>query len=153
VNFINEAQQAVSPSEQTATPEKLVIKNNTDERSLFSKWLRGAELAARVVFFIACGAVAIILDQFLNLLKPSVGEGVQSPSNPSVVRNSHGQPERIKVPVLPIDNYNQLDSDQVMNRLAGLSNEQLQMVRSYEARQKNRADVLDAIDRQLAAAR
>jgi hypothetical protein len=150
VNFVNEAQQAVSSSEQTTGPEKLVIKNNTDPRSLFNKWLRGAELAARVVFFIACGAVAIVLERLLNLLKPAAGDRVQTPSTPSDRRNGQGHPERIKVPVLPIDNYNQLDSNQVISRLSGLSNEQIQMIRSHEARQKNRGDVLEAIDRHLA---
>jgi hypothetical protein len=143
VNFVNELNQ-------TAAPEKLVIKTNSDERIFFSKWLRGAGVAARIVFFIACGAVAIILERLLNFLKPVDGDRVQTPTNPSDRRNVQGQSERIKVPVLPIDNYNQLDSGQVMSRLAGLSKEQLRMIRSHEARQKNRGDVLEAIDRQLA---
>jgi hypothetical protein len=153
VNIVNEAQQPVSSLNHATSPEKLIIKNRSAEGSLMNKWLRGAQIAARVVFFIACGAVVIILERLLNLLKPSAGEGVQSPSNPSVMRTSHGQPERIKVPMLPIDNYNQLDSIQVMNRLAGLSNEQLQMIRAHEARHKNRKGVLDAIDRQFAEGR
>jgi hypothetical protein len=143
VNFVNELNQ-------TAAPEKLVIKTNSDERIFFPKWLRGAGVAARIVFFIACGAVAIILERLLNFLKPVDGDRVQTPTNPSDRRNVQGQSERIKVPVLPIDNYNQLDSGQVMSRLAGLSKEQLRMIRSHEARQKNRGDVLEAIDRQLA---
>jgi hypothetical protein len=152
VNFVNEAQQAVSPSEQTAGPEKLVIKNN-DDRSLFTKWLRGGAVAARIVFFIACGAVVIILERLLSFLKPVDGDRVQTPSTPSDRRNVQGRPERIKVPVFPIDNYNQLDANQVISRLAGLSHEQIRMIRSHEAGQKNRGDVLEAIDRQLADGR
>jgi hypothetical protein len=153
VNAIHETQQTAPPSVQLAAPEKLVIKNHSSEGSFINKWLRGAQLAARIVFFIACGAIALILERLLNLLKPKDGDEVLNPSNPSDTRNAQGQPARIKVPMLPIDNYNQLDSNQVMNRLAGLSNEQLQMIRSHEARQKNRGDVLDAIDRQLAESR
>lgn len=153
MNAIHETQQTAPVSVQSAPPEKLVIKNHSGEGSIINKWLRGAQLAARIVFFIACGAVALILDRLLNLLKPAAGDGVQNSSNPSDTRNAQGRPARIKVPMLPIDNYNQLDSKQVMNRLAGLSNEQLQMIRSHEARQKNRGDVLDAIDRQLAGNR
>jgi len=153
VNFVNEAQQAVSSSEQTTGPEKLVIKNNTDDRTLFSKWLRGGAVAARIVFFIACGAVAIILERLLSLLIPADGGRIQTPSTPSDRPNVQGRPERIKVPVFPIDNYNQLDANQVMSRLAGLSHEQLRMIRSHEAGQKNRGDVLEAIDRQLADGR
>jgi hypothetical protein len=153
VNFVNEANQTVSSLDQTAAPEKLVIKNNSDERFFFSKWLRGAQIAARIVFFIACGAIAIILERLMNLLKSAEEHQAQKPSSPSERRNAQGRPERIKVPMLPIDNYNQLDSKQVMDRLAGLSNEQLQMILAHEARHKNRKGVLDAIDRQFAEGR
>jgi len=153
VNVVNETQQPASPLIHTAPPEKLVIKNHSGEGSIINKWLRGAQLAARIVFFIACGAVAIILERLLSLLKPADGDGVQNPSIPSDARNAQGRPERIKVPMLPIDNYNQLDSKQVVNRLAGLSNEQLRMIRAHEARHKNRKGVLDAIDRQSAEGR
>ncbi|HTN44579.1 MAG TPA: hypothetical protein VMN77_12370 [Nitrospiria bacterium] len=153
MNGVNEAQQTVPPSEQTPAPEKLVIKNNTGERSVLAKWLRGGAIAARIVFFIACGAAAIILERLLGLLKPADGDHARSLSTPSDGRKVRGGPERIKVPVFPIDNYNHLDASQVMSRLAGLSREQLGMIRSHEARQKNRGDVLEAIDRQLADGR
>lgn len=55
-----------------------------------------------------------------------------------------------KVPVLPIADYNSLTVSQVAERLAGLTEEQLKIVRQYEAEHKNRKGVLQAIDQRLA---
>jgi hypothetical protein len=55
-----------------------------------------------------------------------------------------------KVPVLPIADYDSLTVSQVEERLEGLSEEQLQIVRRYEVAHKNRRGVLQAIDQRLA---
>lgn len=54
-----------------------------------------------------------------------------------------------QVPVLPIDNYDALDADQVKVRLPDLTDEQLRVVRTYEEGHQARPDVLEAIDRRL----
>ena len=138
-----------APAEPVA-PEKLVIKNRSgEEGSLMAKWLRGAQLAAQIVFFIGCVAVAIALERLMNLFKTAAGDGVSPASGQPEVRNAQGHPERIKVPMLPIDNYNQLDSNQLIHRLAGLSDEQLRIVKAHETGHKSREDVLEAIDQRL----
>lgn len=149
MNSVNEAPQTIW-SDQKSTAKILVVKNKSDDRSHFSKWLRGAGVAARIFFFMAVGAVAILLERLLFLIKSAEGDRVQVSSIPSKPRNDRAHPERIKVPVLPIDNYNQLDAAQVISLLTGLSHEQLRLIRSHEARQKNRGEVLGAIDRLLA---
>jgi len=56
----------------------------------------------------------------------------------------------IKVPVLPIADYDNLTVSQVEERLEGLTEEQLKIVRQYEVEHKNRRGVLQAIDQRLA---
>jgi len=60
-------------------------------------------------------------------------------------------PIRRQVPVLPIDNYDALDADEVAVRLPDLTSEQLRVVRAYEEQRRARPEVLQAIDRRLGA--
>jgi len=55
-----------------------------------------------------------------------------------------------RVPVLPIDNYDQLVVVDLIERLAHLSAEQLGLLRGYESDHQARVEVLEAIDQQLA---
>ena len=57
---------------------------------------------------------------------------------------------RVKVPALPIDNYDQLAVADILERLANLSPEELRLLRSYEGDHQARADLLEAIDQRLA---
>jgi hypothetical protein len=150
VNAVHGTEQTAPASAESAAPEKLIIKNHSNEEPFFAKWLRGAQLAAKIVFFIGCGAIVIAMEQLMKLFKAADVDGLPRASGETEVPNAQGQPERIKVPMLPIDNYNQLDSNQTINRLAGLSDEQLRIVKAYETRHKNRGDVLEAIDQHLA---
>jgi uncharacterized membrane-anchored protein YhcB (DUF1043 family) len=50
---------------------------------------------------------------------------------------------------LPIQNYDSLSVSEASQRLEGLSEEQLKKVRSYEKQNKNRATVVDQIDRKI----
>jgi len=56
---------------------------------------------------------------------------------------------RRQVPVLPIDNYDALDADEVQIRLPDLTNEQLRILRAYEENHRARPEVLETIDRRL----
>ncbi len=53
------------------------------------------------------------------------------------------------VPVLPIADYDRLDEQEVVARLDGLTREELELVRRYEAANLDRVLVLDAIARRL----
>ncbi len=64
-------------------------------------------------------------------------------------RAEQAGPIRRQVPVLPIDNYDALDADEVRVRLPDLANEQLRIVRAYEENHRARSEVLEAIDRRL----
>jgi hypothetical protein len=56
---------------------------------------------------------------------------------------------RMKVPVLPINNYDNLALADILGRLPQLSADQLRVVREYEQDHQARAEVLEAINRQL----
>jgi len=49
----------------------------------------------------------------------------------------------------PIDNYDDLNVDEISRRVAGLSAEELRVVRDYEERNKNRDTVLEQLDRRI----
>ena len=49
----------------------------------------------------------------------------------------------------PIDNYDDLNADEISRRVAGLSAEELRVVRDYEERNKNRDTVLEQLDRRI----
>ena len=49
----------------------------------------------------------------------------------------------------PIDNYDDLNVDEISRRFAGLSAEELRVVRDYEERNKNRDTVLEQLDRRI----
>jgi len=59
---------------------------------------------------------------------------------------------RIKVPVMPLDNYDTLAIEDIVNRLADLSVEQLHVVHEYELAHQARPAVVEAIDQRLAGA-
>jgi hypothetical protein len=150
MNYVHETEPTGPATIRTAPSEKLAIKESPGPKSPMARWLRLAQIGAQIVFYIGCGAVAVALEQLTKLFRSMNGGGDTVPTGGSESRRPEGQPQSIKVPMLPIDNYSRLNSKQVIGRLAGLSEEQLRIVRAHEARQKNRVNVLEAIDRRLA---
>jgi hypothetical protein len=49
----------------------------------------------------------------------------------------------------PVENYDDLNADEISRRVAGLSAEELRVVRDYEERNKNRDTVLEQLDRRI----
>ena len=49
----------------------------------------------------------------------------------------------------PIENYDDLNADDFSKRVAGLSAEELRVVRDYEERNKNRHTILEQLDRRI----
>ena len=67
-------------------------------------------------------------------MRSAVAEGVQIRGNGS----------------LPIENYDELSAREVSERLEGLSEQEIRIIRSYEQRHKNRETLLKQLDRKLA---
>jgi len=146
VNAVNETQKSSSATTGPAHSEKLVIHDRTEARIFFDKMLKGVQIIVKAVFLIGCGAVAIALERLGDLVKTASAVEISHPSDLS----SEEKPQVIKVPIFPIDNYNQLNSDRIVESLIGLSTEQLWIVRNFETTHKNRNRVLKAIDQRLA---
>jgi excinuclease UvrABC ATPase subunit len=49
----------------------------------------------------------------------------------------------------PVDNYDDLNADEISRRVSGLSVEELRVIRDYEERNKNRDTVLEQLDRRI----
>jgi len=49
----------------------------------------------------------------------------------------------------PVENYDDLNADEISRRVSGLSAEELRVVRDYEERNKNRDTVLEQLDRRI----
>ena len=49
----------------------------------------------------------------------------------------------------PIDNYDDLNADEISRQISSLSVEELRVVRDYEERNKNRETVLEQLDRRI----
>jgi len=56
---------------------------------------------------------------------------------------------RLTVPVLPVDNYDELSVEDILVRLSDLSEGQLRVLREYEVEHKARAEVIEAVDGRL----
>jgi len=77
-------------------------------------------------------------------------QGAQFTSERGESAKTEVSPVKIKVPMMPIDNYSQLDIDGVISRLEGLSVSELGIVANFERNHENRAPVVDAIEKRLA---
>ena len=49
----------------------------------------------------------------------------------------------------PIENYDEMNADDISRRVSGLSVEELRVVRDHEERNKNRETVLEQLDRRI----
>jgi len=146
VNAVNETRESAVATTGPVPSEKLVVHDRTEAKIFFDKLLKGVQIVVKLVFFIGCGAIAIALERFRDLIK-TVSDTEFSHS-PDLLAQE--QPQGIKVPIFPIDNYSQLDPDRIVESLIGLSTEQLWIVRNFETTHKNRNRILEAIDQHLA---
>ena len=57
--------------------------------------------------------------------------------------------EGLRAAQFPIEGYDDLNADEISRRIAGLSAEELRVVRDYEERNKNRHTILEQVDRRI----
>ena len=112
---------------------------------------KGVQLIAQAVFFIACGTIVVVYESFGKLFQTAYGKA--SPNGRDSTTPQKSAREKVKVRLLPIDDYSQLTIDQIISRLEELSTEELILIRDFETRQENRSAVLRAIDSKLAESR
>jgi len=69
---------------------------------------------------------------------------------PEAAEQGSASETKSKVPVLAIDNYDQLTAADILERLPDLSAQELGLVHAYESDHRARAEVVQAIDARLA---
>jgi hypothetical protein len=99
--------------------------------------------------FIIVGIIVMIWETINKLFHALYQQSTQLASQAGAGPRSETGPVGFKVPMMPIDNYSQLDTDGVIGSLEGLTPAELSIVKNFEMSHQNRQGILDAIDRRL----
>jgi hypothetical protein len=105
----------------------------------FSNYRAGTEQAAQS----AQEGVRTLTDTTTGLLGTATG---------AVGSTVEGAEQAAEAAVFPIEGYDEMNVEEVSERLDGLSVEELQLVRDYEETNKKRETLLDKMDRKIRAA-
>jgi len=124
--------------------------------------LEPARAVAEQVLLTGLGVGVLIARGVVYAVKAANQAGAEAAKNPSpavkrllgLVRGKESAEAtastiRMKVPVLPIDNYDNLAPADIVERLAQLSTDQLRVVLEYERDHQARAEVLEAVNYRL----
>jgi hypothetical protein len=105
----------------------------------FSRYRAGTEQATQS----AQAGVRTLTDTTTGLLGTATG---------AVGATASGAEQAAEAAVFPIEGYDELNVEEVSERLEGLSVEELQLVRDYEERGKKRDTLLERMDRKIRSA-
>jgi hypothetical protein len=120
-----------------------------DAEFLLGQLGKGIQLIVQAVLFIVCGAVVVVYEGFGKFFQAVYEKGTQYGKDLVAPAAPKPPAQKVKVRVLPIDDYSRLTVDQIIDRLQGLSPEELTLIKSFEIGQQNRSAVLEAIDRRV----
>ena len=105
----------------------------------FSRYRSGTEQAAQS----AQEGVRTLTETTTGLLGTATG---------AVGATVEGAEQAAEAAVFPIEGYDEMNVDEISERLDGLSVEELQLVRDYEERNKKRETLLEQLDRKIRTA-
>jgi hypothetical protein len=132
------------------TGEKMGNEGNgraETEKGVIEELLRGAQQLTLTVFYVGCGATVLVWEGFEQLSK-TLYKGVR----PFWRRKGVEKPisfQKKKVLLFPIDHYDRLNVEQIVERLPRLSKTELALVKEHETTHRNRNGVVSAIARRL----
>ena len=128
------------------------IKVNKDieggDDSSLSNFGRVLQSVIQVPLFIIVGILVMVWETASKLFHLVYSQGVQHGAELTGPKPASAPP-KVKVPILPIDNYSRLDADGVVRRLNGLSLTELMVVKNFENSHEKRVLVLEAIEQRL----
>jgi hypothetical protein len=124
-----------------------------DAEFLLRQLGNGVQIVFKAIFFILCGAIVVIWESFGKAFQTVYEKGSEYGADLLSVSAPKPAPQKVKVRVLPIDNYSHLSVDELLSRLETLSAEELAMIKSLEMAQQNRSVILEAIEKKLGEAR
>ena len=117
---------------------------------------------AEQVLLTGIGVGVLLARGLTKAVKAAYQAGAETAENPGPITNAllslvrkEESPQagsakvKVQVPVLPLDNYDALTANKVLEQLSELSIEQLRVLREYELDHKKRTTVLRAIDKQI----
>lgn len=123
------------------------------KKTILEDLLVGVQKVTLTALYISCGAAMYAWEALGKFFQTLSVPGHRMPLSATRIEKKPTRarkPRKMAVPILPIDGYDRLETGQVMERLAGLSERALRLVRNYEASNRNRDEILRAIDRRLA---
>jgi len=126
--------------------EEVVIRDRPVKKTLFDQLVRGIQLIAETAFFMGCGAARIAWDgvaRFINAAQD------RAPLRLPFSLPAWTPPGKVKIPLLPIDDYNRMGAAEILKSLGTLSAPQLRVLKEFEENNKKRKTVLAAIDQRL----
>ncbi len=113
----------------------------------FSRYRAGSEQAAGS----AREGVRTLSEATTGLLGTATG-AVGAAAGATAGATVEGAERAAEAAVFPIEGYDDMNVDEISERLDGLSVEELQLVRDYEERNKRRETLLEQMDRKIRAA-
>jgi hypothetical protein len=125
------------------------IRNDRAEDQGYQAPGVGLETLIRVPLFIIVGFVVVVWEAIARVLRSVLQQSGQLARPGAETRVSAVAATPVKVPMMPIDNYSQLDADEIIARLEKLEADELAIVKDYEIDHGNRQAVLDAIEQRL----
>jgi hypothetical protein len=130
---------------------EIKVKQNgkDDEDSSINYLGRGLQMMIQTPLFIIVGIVVVIWETVSKLFQAVYSQGAQYGGG--LAAKPGAAPTKVKVPILPIDNYSRMGVDEVIGHLEELSVADLGIVRNFESSHENRAPILEAIEKRLAA--
>lgn len=126
--------------------------------------LEPARHVAEDILLTGLGAIVLVGRGVSNAVRAANRAGAEAAEHPGpltdallkLVRkpgaSSTGEGIRVRVPVLPIDDYDERSPEEILAHLPELSEDQLRVLREYEIAHARRTTILKAIDHQLGVA-
>ena len=139
------AQAPVASVAKPAAREELIIRERTARTTLVDHALKAIRFIAETAIFVGVGAIAIAWEGIAKLVKAAYYKKSNDRSRPVAPPKAWPSPPRIRIPMLPIDNYGQLNDAQILQLLDTLSAEQLRVLLDFERSNNNREPVVEAI--------
>jgi hypothetical protein len=129
---------------------KVNEKIKGDEDSSLNYLGRGLQFMIQTPLFIIVGIIVVVWETVSKLFQTVYSQGAQYSAGLAGAKPA-AAPTKVKVPILPIDNYSRMDVDEVIGHLEELSVAELGVVKHFESSHENRAPILEAIEKRVAA--
>jgi hypothetical protein len=110
---------------------------------------KGLQFLVQTPVFIIVGIIVMVWEMINKVFQAVYHQGAQLTAQSGATQRAETGPVKIKVPMMPIDNYSQLDLDGVIGSLNGLTPAELDVVKNFEVAHGNRQAIIDAIDQRL----